>query len=115
MTTDLPLHLRQQHQKSVPSTKNTSLLIHHSTSTSLTYLTQPFSLPIALTSLLHTPGMDPAGPWFYDNPESSRLDKTDADFVQVIHTNGGGMLAVRKGGCAVGGSQRGKIPLMPVI
>ncbi|KAK8405531.1 hypothetical protein O3P69_001830 [Scylla paramamosain] len=38
-------------------------------------------------------GMDPAGPWFYDNPESSRLDKTDADFVQVIHTNGGSMLA----------------------
>lgn len=39
--------------------------------------------------------MDPAGPEFYNNPESSRLDKTDAEFVQVIHTNGGGVLQVR--------------------
>ncbi|KAK8405535.1 hypothetical protein O3P69_001831 [Scylla paramamosain] len=36
-------------------------------------------------------GMDPAGPEFYNLPESSRLDKTDADFVQIIHTNGGGV------------------------
>ncbi|MPC47440.1 Pancreatic triacylglycerol lipase [Portunus trituberculatus] len=39
-------------------------------------------------------GMDPAGPDFYNMPESSRLDKTDADFVQIIHTNGGGVAEV---------------------
>ncbi|XP_063884042.1 pancreatic lipase-related protein 2-like [Scylla paramamosain] len=37
-------------------------------------------------------GLDPAAPEFNEDPESSRLDKTDADFVQVIHTNGGGLL-----------------------
>lgn len=33
-------------------------------------------------------GMDPAGPEFFDEPASNRLDKTDANFVQIIHTNG---------------------------
>nr|XP_053640604.1 pancreatic triacylglycerol lipase-like [Cherax quadricarinatus] len=37
-------------------------------------------------------GMDPAGPEFHDKPESGRLDNTDADFVQIIHTNGGTIL-----------------------
>ncbi|XP_045101020.1 pancreatic lipase-related protein 2-like [Portunus trituberculatus] len=37
-------------------------------------------------------GLDPAAPEFTESPESSRLDKTDADFVQVIHTNAGGIL-----------------------
>ncbi|XP_050738746.1 pancreatic lipase-related protein 2-like [Eriocheir sinensis] len=37
-------------------------------------------------------GMDPAGPSFFNEPASSRLDKTDADFVQIIHTNGCGVL-----------------------
>jgi pimeloyl-ACP methyl ester carboxylesterase len=38
-------------------------------------------------------GLDPAGPFFYDknniltNTDENRLDKTDAQFVQVLHTN----------------------------
>ncbi|CAH0559706.1 unnamed protein product, partial [Brassicogethes aeneus] len=32
---------------------------------------------------------DPAGPLFHIRPESARLDKSDADFVIVIHTNWG--------------------------
>jgi phosphatidylserine sn-1 acylhydrolase len=38
-------------------------------------------------------GLDPAGPFFYDGPLNSsksnndRLDKSDAKFVQAIHTN----------------------------
>nr|XP_040582562.1 pancreatic lipase-related protein 3-like [Lepeophtheirus salmonis] len=33
-------------------------------------------------------GLDPAGPSFREHNTSFRLDKTDADFVDVIHTNG---------------------------
>lgn len=32
-------------------------------------------------------GMDPAGPLFKGNPVESRLDKSDADFVDIIHTD----------------------------
>lgn len=32
-------------------------------------------------------GLDPAGPCFYNLPSDQRLTKTDADFVDVIHTN----------------------------
>ncbi|XP_062576307.1 uncharacterized protein LOC134238210 [Saccostrea cucullata] len=34
-------------------------------------------------------GMDPAGPFFVTKGKDARLDKTDAHFVDVIHTNGG--------------------------
>ncbi|KFM61335.1 Pancreatic lipase-related protein 1, partial [Stegodyphus mimosarum] len=33
--------------------------------------------------------LDPAGPRFYDAPLAERLDPTDAQFVDVIHTDGG--------------------------
>ena len=33
--------------------------------------------------------MDPAGRWFEDLPKEGRLDKDDAVFVDVIHTNAG--------------------------
>lgn len=58
----------------------------------------PHLLPLPLTKTLPFPfpaGLDPAGPEFYNQPDSSRLDKTDADFVQIIHTNGCGFLDVR--------------------
>ncbi|KAB0804665.1 hypothetical protein PPYR_01635 [Photinus pyralis] len=32
-------------------------------------------------------GLDPAGPLFNDAPTAERLDKSDADFVDIIHTN----------------------------
>ncbi|GIY41556.1 pancreatic lipase-related protein 3 [Caerostris darwini] len=35
-------------------------------------------------------GLDPAGPFFQHAPNKVRLDKTDARFIDVIHTNGGG-------------------------
>ena len=31
-------------------------------------------------------GLDPSGPIFHSAPSSDRLDKTDAQFVDVIHT-----------------------------
>ncbi|CAL1279326.1 unnamed protein product, partial [Larinioides sclopetarius] len=34
-------------------------------------------------------GLDPAGPFFQKAPKEVRLDDTDADFVDVIHSNGG--------------------------
>ena len=34
-------------------------------------------------------GLDPSGLFFVDTPRSNRLDSTDANFVQVVHTNGG--------------------------
>lgn len=37
-------------------------------------------------------GLDPAGPFFSLNDTDTRLDLTDGDFVDVIHTNGGTLL-----------------------
>ena len=34
-------------------------------------------------------GLDPAGPWFPLNETDTRLDITDADFVDIIHTDSG--------------------------
>ena len=34
-------------------------------------------------------GLDPAGPWFPLNETDNRLDVTDGDFVDIIHTDGG--------------------------
>lgn len=34
-------------------------------------------------------GLDPAGPFFSLNDTETRLDTTDADFVDIIHTNSG--------------------------
>lgn len=34
-------------------------------------------------------GADPAGPNFQDAPATERLDKTDADYVEIISTNPG--------------------------
>lgn len=38
---------------------------------------------------LELPGLDPAGPGVMLNETDGRLDDTDADFVDVIHTNSG--------------------------
>jgi len=34
-------------------------------------------------------GLDPAKPWFDMTKESNRLNKTDAEFVDIVHTNSG--------------------------
>lgn len=34
-------------------------------------------------------GLDPAGPFFSTRPSHERLNKTDADVVHIIHTDGG--------------------------
>ena len=33
--------------------------------------------------------LDPAKPWFDMTKESNRLNKTDAEFVDIVHTNSG--------------------------
>ncbi|KAK3858303.1 hypothetical protein Pcinc_035504 [Petrolisthes cinctipes] len=54
-------------------------------------------------------GMDPAGPFFENRTDSERLDPSDADFVQVIHTNGGGVLE----GCVGFYDRRGDVDFYP--
>ena len=39
--------------------------------------------------------LDPAEPWYGQTKEENRMNKEDADFVDVIHTNSGGLLHVR--------------------
>ena len=39
--------------------------------------------------------LDPAGPWFDLQQGNDRLQKTDAKYVDVIHTNQGNVLNVR--------------------
>jgi len=34
-------------------------------------------------------GLDPAGPFYFLNNTENRLDPSDADFVDIIHTDGG--------------------------
>lgn len=36
-------------------------------------------------------GLDPAGPYFHGLPSFARLDHTDANFVDVVHTNAGSL------------------------
>ena len=39
-------------------------------------------------------GLDAGGPSFKDKPKEGRLDASDADFVDNIHTNGQGSLTI---------------------
>ncbi len=48
-----------------------------------------FSAPQKLSKIT---GFEPAGPGFMSNDPNTRLDKTDADLVCVIHTNLGGFI-----------------------
>ena len=41
-------------------------------------------------STLFLSGMDPAGPSFQDYSSSARLNSSDAEFVDIIHTHGKG-------------------------
>ena len=38
--------------------------------------------------------LDPASPWFEQTREEHRVSKTDAEFVDVIHTNSGLLVTV---------------------
>lgn len=45
-------------------------------------------------------GLDPAGPYFEGTPPEVRLDPSDANFVDVIHTNAAHFPTVGKCSCA---------------
>ena len=45
-----------------------------------------------LKNLSRITGLDPAGPLFEGYTANVRLDKTDADFVDVIHSNGDSLI-----------------------
>ena len=42
-------------------------------------------------------GLDPAGPLFHSLPERDVLDKNDAQFVDIIHTDAGGRAGLHSG------------------
>lgn len=45
-------------------------------------------------------GLDPAGPYFEGFPPEVRLDPSDAEFVDIIHTNAAHFPAAGKGSSA---------------
>lgn len=47
------------------------------------------------TRVARITGLDPAGPCFSNIDTAARLDSSDAEYVDVIHTNGG-MLGVKE-------------------
>ena len=49
-----------------------------------------------VTTNFFVPGLDPAGPNFYDVDGELQISPTSGDFVDIIHTNGGSLLGVRK-------------------
>ena len=52
------------------------------------YIYPSFTLFQLKFVLVELSGLDPAEPQYYDRPRLVRLDKADADYVDVIHTNG---------------------------
>lgn len=52
---------------------------------------------ISFQTALASSGLDPAGPIFELAKPGARLDKGDADFVDVLHTNAGSILQARVG------------------
>ncbi|XP_006823313.1 pancreatic lipase-related protein 2-like [Saccoglossus kowalevskii] len=50
------------------------------------------SLPTPTGTIGRISGMDPAGPGFEDETRNNRLDDTDASFVDVMHTDGDGIV-----------------------
>jgi len=42
--------------------------------------------------IIRMTALDPAEPWYGQTKEENRMNKEDADFVDVIHTNSGGLL-----------------------
>ena len=48
-------------------------------------------------------GLDPAGPYFQNTPEEVRLDSSDADFVDVIHSDAEKLLDLGLGTAQVSG------------
>lgn len=50
---------------------------------------------IMIVVFIFLPGLDPAGPNFQDTVPKVRLDADDADFVDVIHTDGAMFLAIK--------------------
>ena len=47
---------------------------------------------VTLTIFIGLSGLDPAGPFFKEVQTSFRLDESDAQYVDVIHTNAGDIL-----------------------
>ena len=43
-----------------------------------------------------TTALDPAGPWFSVSDDGNSVHKTDANLVDVIHTNSGPIYQVRR-------------------
>ena len=57
---------------------------------SLMSLSRPiYDLLFAFVYAIHLSGLDPAGPEFEECEDYCKLDSSDSNFVDVIHTNGG--------------------------
>ncbi|KAB0800008.1 hypothetical protein PPYR_07888 [Photinus pyralis] len=64
-------------------------IIGHSLGGQMSGLIGQSTREVCQKSLGRITALDPAGPLFFGLPESKRLDPSDANFVQAIHTNGG--------------------------
>lgn len=59
-----------------------------------------FSLSWSFFFFFLVKGLDPAGPYFEGTPPEVRLDPSDANFVDVIHSNAAHFPAIGKSSCA---------------
>lgn len=82
---DLIVNLNKNHNVDL----NNVLLVGHSLGGQMTGFVGKHIYKMTGRKLPRIVALDPAGPLFVERPDDKRLNKDDAEIVEVIHTDGG--------------------------